>query len=195
MVATASGWVMYGSPDLRYCPECQRAATSKARCSARPSALGWLARWVAISGSSTSLTWVLCQGALKRARRARTRRPVGALARPKPLGSSPGPNGWVASGSTAGIDGRGVIIGSAGGRASEELSGGCTVPSDGGATSLDTGLLTPLPGTSPVVAGRRSPPLPGLVTRVKTSSYPALLPLCPGRTSERPGQGGSNGQK
>jgi hypothetical protein len=100
IVATASGCVMYGSPDLRYCPECQRAATSNARCSARPSAFGWLARWVAISGSRTSLTWVDCQGALNRASRARTRRPVGALARPKPLdGSSTDDSGWVASGS------------------------------------------------------------------------------------------------
>src|SRR4051812_13648593 len=147
MVATASGCVMYGSPDLRYCPECQRAATSKARCSARPSALGWLARWVAISGSSTSLTWVLCHGALKRARRARTRRPVGALANPNPLvGSSAGDSGWVASRScvspVAGASDFGAC--SAGSDAFAPV--GCTVPSVGGATSLDTGLLTPSPG-------------------------------------------------
>ena len=28
IVATASGWVMYGSPLLRFCPVCQCAATS-----------------------------------------------------------------------------------------------------------------------------------------------------------------------
>src|SRR4051812_29737927 len=157
MVATASGCVMYGSPDLRYCPECQRAATSKARCSARPSALGWLARWVAISGSRTSLTCVLCQGALKRASRARTRRPVGALASPKPpAGSSAGDSGWVASRScvspVAGTSDFGAC--SASGACAPV---GCTVPSVEGATSLDTGLLTPSPGP-PVVLDRSGPP-------------------------------------
>ena len=62
---------------------------SKARCSSRASAFGWLARWVAISGSSTSLTCGACQGALNRASRARTRRPVGVPARPKPVPVSP----------------------------------------------------------------------------------------------------------
>src|SRR3954453_1940978 len=151
IVATASGCVMYGSPDLRYCPECQRAATSKARCSARPSALGWLARWVAIRGSRTSLTCVLCQGALKRASRARTRRPVGALARPKPVpGSSAGESGWVVSMSCV-SPGTGVSdLGACAARSEAPAPVGCTVPSACGATSLDTGLLTPSPGTTAV---------------------------------------------
>src|SRR5690606_11783522 len=50
----------------------------------RTSALGWQARCAAMSGSSTSLTCGVCQGALNRANRARTRRPVGAPASPKP---------------------------------------------------------------------------------------------------------------
>src|SRR5690349_17967473 len=157
MVATASGWVMYGSPDLRYCPECQRAATSKARCSARPSALGWLARWVAISGSSTSLTWVLCHGALNRASLARTRRPVGALASPKLLlGSSAGDSGWVDSRSCVSpVTGASDFGACSASGAFAPV--GCTVPSVGGATSLDTGLLTPSPGP-PVVLDRSGPP-------------------------------------
>ena len=87
IVATASGWVMYGSPDLRNCPECHCAAVSWARCSSRVSAFGWVARWVAISGSSTSLTCGVCQGALNRARRARTRRPVGSAEAGRRLGA------------------------------------------------------------------------------------------------------------
>ena len=66
---------------------------------------------MAISGSRTSLTWVLCHGALNRASRARTRRPVGALASPKPpLGSSPGGIGWVTSGSGVGTAGAAIEL-------------------------------------------------------------------------------------
>ena len=189
IVATASGWVMYGSPDLRYCPECQRAAMSKARCSSRASALGWLARWVAISGSSTSLTCGVCQGALNRASRARTRRPVGragqaeaAAARRAGRRSGTGPTSPSAAGrrhSTVAarssatawrLDlGRGLVgarrrravidrrrrCRSASRRRRRSSPVGCTVPSTGGATSLDTGRSSPLAGTCTGRTGRR----------------------------------------
>ena len=31
MTATATGWVMYGSPERRFCPWCASSATSSAR--------------------------------------------------------------------------------------------------------------------------------------------------------------------
>ncbi len=52
IAATATGWVMYGSPLLRFCPAWARAATSKARSSTDRSAFGWLARTVRSNGSS-----------------------------------------------------------------------------------------------------------------------------------------------
>ncbi len=55
IVATASGWVMYGSPLLRSVPECCAAATSYACSTIRTSALGCVARIVLTSGSSTGL--------------------------------------------------------------------------------------------------------------------------------------------
>src|SRR5438270_1909177 len=44
---------MYGSPLRRNCPRWQRSATSYARCTIRVSALGWIARSVLNSGSSS----------------------------------------------------------------------------------------------------------------------------------------------
>ncbi len=75
--ATASGCVMYGSPDLRNWPLCSCSARVYACWSSRTSARGWAARWVATRGSRTSGSVEDCQGALNRARRARMRRPVG----------------------------------------------------------------------------------------------------------------------
>src|SRR5215469_1659104 len=74
IVATASGWVMYGSPLRRFWPACQCAATSYARSMSRMSALGWVARTVLVRGSSTGFT-PPPRGAPRRARRRRTAAP------------------------------------------------------------------------------------------------------------------------
>jgi hypothetical protein len=44
MLATASGWLMYFSPERRYWPSWAAAATSKARTMVPVGALGWWAR-------------------------------------------------------------------------------------------------------------------------------------------------------
>src|SRR5215831_12705172 len=74
IVATASGWVMYGSPLLRFWPACQCAATSYARSMSLMSALGWVARTVLVNGSSTGFT-PPPRGAPRRASRRRTAAP------------------------------------------------------------------------------------------------------------------------
>ena len=51
--ATATGWVMYGSPLLRFCPRVRLAATSNARSITTRSALGCEPRTVRSSGSSS----------------------------------------------------------------------------------------------------------------------------------------------
>src|SRR5207237_6706798 len=108
----------------------------------------------------TSLTWEVCHGALNRANRARTRRPVGALERAKPplgeespAGSGNGTTTGSAGGGTSSVVASGATplpepVTRAGGlplRSVTEPSAspvGCTVPSTGGTTSWDTGLLT-----------------------------------------------------
>ncbi len=50
--ATATGCVMYGSPDLRFCPSCARSATEYARSMSVTSAFGWCDRTVRISVST-----------------------------------------------------------------------------------------------------------------------------------------------
>src|SRR5260370_40398166 len=71
IVVTASGWVMYGSPLLRFWSRCQYAATPKARSMVRTSALGGVARTVLIKGSSTGFM-VLARWAPSRASLRRT---------------------------------------------------------------------------------------------------------------------------
>nr|BFE69579.1 hypothetical protein GCM10020092_028800 [Actinoplanes digitatis] len=130
---------------------------------------------MAISGSRTSLTWVLCQGALKRASRARTRRPVGALARPKPLlGSSAGESGWVVSMSCVSPAADGSGLGGLGRLFRGAFAG-----------RLHRALR--LRGD---VAGHRPPHTIAwdrwVLTWLKTPSYPPPhYPLGPARTSER----------
>ncbi len=62
IVETASGWVMYGSPLLRFCPRCHFSATAYARSMSRSSAgsaFGSFALMLRKSGSSTGLSTVL----------------------------------------------------------------------------------------------------------------------------------------
>ncbi|CCB77998.1 exported protein of unknown function [Streptantibioticus cattleyicolor NRRL 8057 = DSM 46488] len=99
MVVTASGWVMYGSPLLRFWPRCQRSATWKARSiwrSPAESIFGSLLRTMRSNGSSTGLYGVeRCTP--RRASRARTRLEEpperaevseGPERTPRPLGAS-----------------------------------------------------------------------------------------------------------
>src|SRR5438552_6924599 len=81
---------------------------------------------MAISGSSTSLICWVCQGALNRASRARTRRPVGGPDNPKEVPDSPGSVEVVARA------GNGTTLSDADPSVGPALS-------HGGATSLDTG--------------------------------------------------------
>ena len=73
MLATASGWVMYGSPERRNWSACRSSATSYAFCSSDTLAFGKISRCTATSGSSTGLT-ALRWAVIRRASRARTRR-------------------------------------------------------------------------------------------------------------------------
>jgi len=84
---------------------------SYARCSRRTSALGWVARCVAISGPSTSAnSGGDCHGALNRASRARTRRPVGVRVKVAASPPSGGPDGLVGAGLVgAGLVGLGLV--------------------------------------------------------------------------------------
>src|SRR6516165_476420 len=54
MLATASGWLMYFSPDTRYWPSWAWAATSKARTIVAVEALGWWLRYAVMRGASSS---------------------------------------------------------------------------------------------------------------------------------------------
>src|SRR6266511_1901168 len=99
------------------------------------SAFGWVARCIAISGARTSLICCVCHGALNRASRARTRRPVGGPARPNevpppsPAGSGVAPLREL---------GKATTLSGAPGDAPEPPPVGPPPPREG-ATSLDTG--------------------------------------------------------
>src|SRR2546421_10926786 len=99
------------------------------------SAFGWVARCMAISGSSTSLICWVCHGALNRASRARTRRPVGGPDRPKEVPDSPAVSDGVPV--LVVLPGKGTTL--SGVPADPVPPSVGPAPSRGGATSLDTG--------------------------------------------------------
>src|SRR6185312_3661 len=120
-----------------------------------------------MSGSSTSLTCEVCQGALNRASRARTRRPVGALDSPKPP---------LGDGSTPASVGNGTTTPSAPADASVVALTGTPV----GAVAPSAGAL-PEPLSVPVTRAGASPFRS--VTEPSASPVGCTVPSAGGTTS------------
>src|SRR5712692_4728111 len=135
IVATASGWVMYGSPLLRSWPECCPAAISYACSTSRTSAFGCVALTVLISGSSTGL--MPPRGAPSLASRRRTPAvPTAPFDGCAPAGGDEAARRGVRGWAGPGIAGRRATVGGASSPAPATAPSGVTPPCTDGSSGM-----------------------------------------------------------